>query len=142
MIVYQNMIASFWILVGLFASGEWKDIKGEMASYQSGSVSYIMNLVWTSISWQVFSIGCIGLIFEVSSLFSNVISILGIPVMPVLAVVFLHEKLNGVKVIAMLLAMWGLTSYIYQHHLDDKKEKAMAKIVNREVDLTETRISQ
>lgn len=142
MIVYQNMIASIWILVGLFASGEWKDIKGEMTGYESGSVSYIMNLVWTAISWQVFSIGCIGLIFEVSSLFSNVISTLGIPIVPVLAVVFFHEKMNGVKVIAMLLAIWGFTSYIYQHYLDDKKEKAKAKIVNREVDLIETRISQ
>ncbi|PWA54264.1 purine permease [Artemisia annua] len=142
MIVYQNMIASCWILVGLFASGEWKDIKGEMAGYESGSVSYIMNLVWTSISWQVFSIGCIGLIFEVSSLFSNVISTLGIPIVPVLAVVFFHEKMNGVKVIAMLLAIWGFTSYIYQHYLDDKEEKTKAKVVNREVNLIEIRISQ
>ncbi|PWA65538.1 purine permease [Artemisia annua] len=142
MIVYQNMIGSCWILVGLFASGEWKNIKGEMAGYETGTVSYIMNLVWTAISWQVFSIGCIGLIFEVSSLFSNVISTLGIPIVPVLAVVFFHEKMNGVKVIAMLLAIWGFTSYIYQHYLNDKKEKTNAKVVNREVDLIETRISQ
>ncbi|XP_076887899.1 putative purine permease 10 [Bidens hawaiensis] len=137
MIVYQNMIASVAIVVGLFASGEWKDIKGEMEGYESGKVSYIMNLVWTSVSWQVFSIGCVGLIFEVSSLFSNVISTLGIPIVPVLAVVFFHEKMNGVKVIAMLLALWGFASYIYQHYLDDLKEKAEARIAKRLVDLRE-----
>ncbi|KAJ0681901.1 putative purine permease, plant [Helianthus annuus] len=140
MIVYQNLIASVAIVVGLFSSGEWKDIKGEMEGYESGKVSYIMNLVWTAVSWQIFSIGCVGLIFEVSSLFSNVISTLGIPIVPVLAVVFFHEKMNGVKVIAMLLAIWGFASYIYQHYLDDVKEKAEARIANRQVDLTEIRI--
>ncbi|XP_076939521.1 putative purine permease 10 [Bidens hawaiensis] len=104
-IVYQNLIASAAIVVGLFASGEWMAISGEMETYESGKVSYIMTLVWTAISWQVFTIGCIGLIFDVSSLFSDVIGTLGIPITPVLAVVFFHEKMNGVKVIAMLLAI-------------------------------------
>ncbi|KAI3697516.1 hypothetical protein L6452_30609 [Arctium lappa] len=142
MIVYQNLIASVVILVGLFASGEWKGIRVEMEGFESGKVSYLMNLVWTAISWQVFSLGYVGLIFKVSSLFSNVISTLGVPIVPVLAVVFFHEKMNGVKVIAMLLAIWGFTSYIYQHYLDDLKEKAETRTENREVDLTETRISQ
>ncbi|KAL8259481.1 hypothetical protein R6Q59_027434 [Mikania micrantha] len=137
MIVYQNLVASVAIVVGLFASGEWKDIGDEMNGYESGKVSYIMNLIWTAISWQIFSIGCVGLIFEVSSLFSNVISTLGIPIVPVLAVVFFHEKMNGLKVIAMLLAIWGFASYIYQHYLDDLKEKEKARIANRQVDLTE-----
>ncbi|KAJ0791455.1 putative purine permease, plant [Helianthus annuus] len=137
MIVYQNLIASVAIVVGLFASGEWKDIKGEMEGYESGKVSYIMNLVWTAVAWQIFTIGYVGLIFEVSALFSNVISTLGIPIVPVLAVVFFHDKMNGVKVISMLLAIWGFASYIYQHYLDDVKEKAEARIANRQVDLTE-----
>ncbi|KAI3739365.1 hypothetical protein L2E82_29768 [Cichorium intybus] len=132
MIVYQNMVASVGILMGLFASGEWKDIDGEMRSFESGTVSYIMNLVWTAVAWQVFSVGCIGLIFEVSSLFSNVITTLGIPIVPVLAVVFFHEKMNGVKVISMLLAIWGFISYIYQHYIDDSKEKAKARLVNHD----------
>ncbi|XP_076939517.1 putative purine permease 10 [Bidens hawaiensis] len=135
LITYQNMIASVAIVVGLFASGEWKDINGEMEGYESGKVSYIMNLVWTAVSWQVFSIGCAGLIFEVSSLFSNVIGTLGIPITPVLAIVFFHEKMNGVKVIAMLLAIWGFASYIYQQYLDELKEKAEVRTATRQDDL-------
>ncbi|KAI3697515.1 hypothetical protein L6452_30608 [Arctium lappa] len=134
MIVYQNLIASVVIVVGLFASGEWKSIAVEMEGFESGKVSYVMNLVWTAISWQVFAFGCTGLIFKVSSLFSNVISTLGVPIVPVLAVVFFHEKMNGVKVIALLLAIWGFTSYIYQHYLDDLKEKAETRTENCEVD--------
>lgn len=138
MIVYQNLIATVGILVGLFASGEWKDIKGEMGSFESGRVSYIMNLVGTAVSWQVFSIGYVGLIFEVSSLFSNVITTLSIPIVPVLAVMFFDEKMNGVKVISMLLAIWGFLSYIYQHYLDDSKEKESARLVNHDREVNHT----
>ncbi|CAK9146320.1 unnamed protein product [Ilex paraguariensis] len=111
------------ILVGLFVSGEWRNLRREMREYELGNVSYIMNLVWTAVTWQVFSIGAVGLIFKVSSLFSNVISTLGLPIVPVLAVFIFHDKMSGVKVIAMLLAIWGFASYIYQHYLDDLELK-------------------
>ncbi|CAK9146312.1 unnamed protein product [Ilex paraguariensis] len=55
-----------------------------------------MNLVWTAMTWQVFSIGAVGLIFKVSSLFSNVISTLGLPIVPVLAVFIFQDK-SGLK---------------------------------------------
>ncbi|KAL0305531.1 UNVERIFIED_CONTAM: Purine permease 21 [Sesamum radiatum] len=123
MTIYQSVVATGIIVIGLFASGEWRTLNREMEEYKLGKVSYVMNLLWTAISWQAFSVGCVGLIFKVSSLFSNVISILGLPVAPVLAVIFLHDKLTGLKAVAMLLAMWGFVSYMYQHYLDDLKMK-------------------
>ena len=65
-----------------------------------------------------------GLIFEVSSLFSNVIITLGLPIVPVLAVVVFNDKMNGVKVTAMLLGIWGFVSYMYQYYLDDSKAES------------------
>ncbi|KAJ0082691.1 hypothetical protein Patl1_10130 [Pistacia atlantica] len=124
MIVYPNLVASCATLVGLFASKEFLSIKTEMEAYKLGKISYVMNLVWTAISWQVFSIGAVGLIFETSSLFSNAISVLGLPLVPVLAVVFFHDKMGGIKVIAMLLALWGFLSFVYQHYLDDCESKS------------------
>ncbi|KAL4561630.1 hypothetical protein LXL04_033800 [Taraxacum kok-saghyz] len=117
MTLCQNVVASVVILVGLFASGEWKDINGEMRGYQSGTVSYIANRVGTA--------NC---------------RMARIPITPVLALVFFDEKMNGVKVMSMLLAIWEFVSYIYQHYLDDLKEKANARLVNldREINLTET----
>ena len=91
-----------------------------------------MNLVWTAISWQVFNVGGTGLIFELSSLFSNAISALGLPVVPVLAVIIFHDKMNGLKVISMILAIWGFTSYVYQHYLDDKNLKKSIGISTEE----------
>ncbi|KAL7129733.1 hypothetical protein ABFS83_13G088300 [Erythranthe nasuta] len=125
--VYQSLVATCTILIGLFASGDWGKLSAEMEGYKSGRLSYVMNLLWTAVSWQVFIVGCTGLIFQVSSLFSNVISILGLPVAPVLAVVFLRDKMSGVKAVAMLLAIWGFVSYMYQHYIDDLKIKEEKK---------------
>ncbi|CAL0331204.1 unnamed protein product [Lupinus luteus] len=121
---YPSLVATCACVVGLFASGEWKTLNNEMKGYQKGRVSYIMTLLWTAVTWQISSIGMIGLVLEVSSLFSNVIGTLALPIVPIFAVVLFHDKINGVKVIALLLALWGFLSYIYQHYLDDKKIKA------------------
>ncbi|KAK9266899.1 hypothetical protein L1049_027158 [Liquidambar formosana] len=122
--IYPSFVATCACVVGLFASGESKSLKREMKEYQQGKVSYLMTLIWTAVTWQISSVGLLGLIFEVSSLFSNVISTLALPVVPILAVIFFHDKMHGVKVMALLLAVWGFLSYIYQHYLDDIKSKA------------------
>ncbi|KAL0398371.1 UNVERIFIED_CONTAM: putative purine permease 10 [Sesamum radiatum] len=133
MTIYQSVVATVIIVIGLFGSGEWRTLNREMEEFKSGKVSYVMNLLWTAISWQAFGVGCVGLIFKVSSLFSNVISILGLPVAPVLAVIFLHDKLTGLKAVSMLLAMWGFVSYMYQHYLDDLKMKERRRLSNEGV---------
>ncbi|BAS80365.1 probable purine permease 11 isoform X1 [Oryza sativa Japonica Group] len=119
--IYTALVATLASLVGLFASGEWMTLQGEMHAFQSGKLSYVMTLLWTAISWQVASVGVVGLIFVVSSLFSNVISTLALPIIPVFAVIFFHDKMDGVKIIAMLMAIWGFMSYGHQLYVDGKK---------------------
>ncbi|KAK8570161.1 hypothetical protein V6N13_002858 [Hibiscus sabdariffa] len=41
------------------------------------------------------------------------------------ALVVFHDKMNGVKVIAMLLALCGFASYIYQNYLDDTEARRL-----------------
>ncbi|XP_038877700.1 purine permease 21-like [Benincasa hispida] len=130
MIIYQSLVASSAIFIGLFASGEWRSLKREMDEFQLGKVAYLMTLLWTAISWQLFTIGCVGLIFDVSSLFSNAISVLGLPIVPVFAVIFFHDKMDGLKIVAMILAVWGFVSYGYQNYLDDFKDSF--KVENRD----------
>ncbi|XP_074269701.1 purine permease 21-like [Silene latifolia] len=122
MIIYPALVASVATVVGLLVSGEWKTLKTEMHKYELGKVSYVMTLLWTALTWQLFSIGVVGLINKVSSLFSNVVATLGLPIVPVLAVIFFHDSMDGVKVVAMVLAIWGFVSYGYQQYLDHKLE--------------------
>jgi O-antigen ligase len=88
-----------------------------------GKASYVLVLTFIAISWKIFNIGCVGLIFEISSLFSNAISVLGLPIVPILAVVFFNEKMNGIKAISLVLAVWGFISYVYQQYLDESENK-------------------
>ncbi|GLU22734.1 hypothetical protein SLE2022_387850 [Rubroshorea leprosula] len=107
MMIYQSIIATSAALVGLFISGEWKGLSREMEEFGLGKFSYAMTLIETAIASQIFVVGTIRLIFEVSSLFSDAISVLGLPVIPILAVIFFHDKMDAIKVIAMVLAIWG-----------------------------------
>ncbi|KAK3432820.1 hypothetical protein EUGRSUZ_D00327, partial [Eucalyptus grandis] len=131
MLVCQSLVASVIIMVGLFGSGEWKHLGREMNGYELGKVSYVMNLVGIAVAWQVFRIGMMGLILDVSSLFSNSISAVGLPIVPIFAAVFFGERMDGVKVMAMILAIWGFASYVYQHYLDDAKLKSQRNSVER-----------
>ncbi|KAL2924883.1 Purine permease 21 [Bienertia sinuspersici] len=118
MIIYLSAVASIAASVGLLASGEWKTLKTEYRCFELGKLSYMMTLIWTAVCWQVFTIGSLGLIIKVSSLFSNVVATLGLPIVPVLAVIFFHDTMDGVKVVAILLSIWGFVSYGYQEYLD------------------------
>ncbi|CAK9156912.1 unnamed protein product [Ilex paraguariensis] len=126
--IYTSAVATCASVVGLFASGEWRTLEGEMNVYDTGKVSYVMTLVWTAVAWQVSSLGGVGLIFVVSSLFANVIATLSLALIPIAAVIVFHDQMNGVKIIALLMALWGFASYMYQNYLDDveaNKEQAV-----------------
>ncbi|GMN43338.1 hypothetical protein TIFTF001_012541 [Ficus carica] len=78
-----------------------------------GKESDLLTLTWTDVAWQVYAIGVVRLILEVSLLFSNVISVFGLANIPVLVLFFFNEKMDGLMAMAMLLAIWGFTSYVY-----------------------------
>ncbi|VAH36452.1 unnamed protein product [Triticum turgidum subsp. durum] len=63
---------------------------------------------------------------EVSSLFSNVISTVSLPIVPLFAVLIFHDTMDGIKIISMLIAAWGFVSYLMQHFIDDKKARKAA----------------
>ncbi|CAA2945752.1 probable purine permease 11 isoform X2 [Olea europaea subsp. europaea] len=121
--IYTSAMATCVSIAGLFISGEWKALRGEMDGFTPGKLSYVMTLVWTAVAWQLCAVGVVGLIFVVSSLFSNVISTLSLAITPIASLIVFHDKMNGVKIIAMLMAFWGFASYLYQNYLDDVKAR-------------------
>ncbi|AES76629.1 putative purine permease, plant [Medicago truncatula] len=127
MIIYQQLVATCVTLIGLFASGEWKDIKMEMEEYEMGKASYVLVLTFIAITWQIFNIGGVGLLFEVSSLFSNAISFLGMLIVHILGAVFFQDQMHGIKAISMVLAAWGFISYMYQQYFDERNTPHIGK---------------
>ncbi|XP_028754837.1 probable purine permease 10 [Neltuma alba] len=119
MLVYHSLVATLATMVGMFGSGDFKGLKAEMEEYKMGKASYVIILSFSAITWQLYTVGYLGLILEVSSLFSNAISVVGFPIVPILAVVIFHEAMQGLKAIPLVLALWGFCSYIYQQYLDE-----------------------
>ncbi|GMJ14188.1 hypothetical protein like AT4G18220 [Hibiscus trionum] len=118
--IYPSAVASVVTLIGFFVSGDFKLLNPEMNSYELGKESYAMTLVWTAICWQVSIFACLGLVSELSALFANVIFAVGFPVNTVAAIVVFNDRMNGVKGISLVLAIWGVISYAYQQYLDDR----------------------
>ncbi|KAL6650905.1 hypothetical protein ACP70R_009830 [Stipagrostis hirtigluma subsp. patula] len=120
-----NAVASAASVAGLLASGEWRTIRGEMAAFTHGkSAGYAATLVGVAVGWQAATLGAVRLIARASSLFANVTGTLALPLVPVLAVALFGDKMTGVKVVAMLMAVWGFLSYVYQHYVDDRQAAA------------------
>ncbi|KAM3370110.1 hypothetical protein ACQJBY_017782 [Aegilops geniculata] len=120
-----NFVAATVAVCGLLASGEWRTIPGEMAAFEDGRARYVATLVGTAVSWQAMSVATLRLITRVSSLFANVTGTVSLPLVPVFAVVLFGDRMAGIKAVAMLMAVWGFLSYVYQHYLDGRRAAAM-----------------
>ncbi|XP_022777284.1 probable purine permease 10 isoform X2 [Durio zibethinus] len=127
LVIYESLVASIATSIGFLASGEWKGVKREMEGYALGNTSYVMILVWTAVAWQVAIFCGVALVFELSALFANVIAAVGLPIAPITAMLFFHDKMSVIKGIAMVLAVWGFLSYVYQQYLDDRDLNAETK---------------
>lgn len=123
-IICQSFFATYIILIGLFASKEWRNLKTEMHNFELGKFSYVMILFWISVCWQLYTYCLLGLIMKVSAVFANVITTLGAPLIPIMSVIIFNDKMSGVKAISIVLAIWGFSSYAYQQYLDELKHKA------------------
>ncbi|KAG6419309.1 hypothetical protein SASPL_121526 [Salvia splendens] len=116
-IFYEPMAASLVLVSGLFGSGEWRQLKGEVEGFEMGKAGYAAVVVGSAVAWQVFGVGMVALIIKISAVFGNVVSAVGVGVVPVVAVVVFKDEMSGVKVVALLLALWGSLSYVYHHFL-------------------------
>lgn len=122
--ISTNAVAATVSATALFASGEWRTIGGEMAAFKGGKAAYAATVVEVAVGWQAATLGAVRLIARVSSLFANVTGTLALPMVPVLAVALFGDKMTGTKVVAMLMAVWGFLSYVYQHYLDGRRAAA------------------
>ncbi|XP_066325848.1 probable purine permease 11 [Miscanthus floridulus] len=122
--MHTNLVASAVSVLGLFASGEWRTIPAEMAAFKDGRARYVLTLVGTAAAWQAALAGQVRLIARVSSLFANATGTVQLPLVPVFAVLLFGDKMTGIKAVAMLMAVWGFLSYVYQHYLDGRRAAA------------------
>ncbi|KAE8725253.1 F-box/FBD/LRR-repeat protein [Hibiscus syriacus] len=88
--IYTSIVATFFCVLGLFSSTEFMDLKSEMEKFNEGKAIYVASLIGTVLALQICTVGVVGLVYLVSSLFSNVVSMLSLPFVPVVGVVFVR----------------------------------------------------
>ncbi|GKE06339.1 purine permease 1 [Tanacetum coccineum] len=115
--------ATAFCMIGMIANGDFKVIPREANDFELGKAKYYAILCASALLWQCFFLGAIGVIFCASSLLSGVIIAALLPVTEVLAVVFYKEKFQAEKGVALVLSLWGFTSYFYGEFKVEKKLK-------------------
>jgi hypothetical protein len=128
-----SFIATLICTVGLFASGEFKELKGDSERFKKGKTYYILSLVGLALSWQVWAVGLLGLVLLVSGLFADVVHMGASPVVALLVVLafdFMDDEFGWQRRGALLGAVLALASYFYSLHT--KKKKEIAELNKRE----------
>ncbi|XP_010547881.1 PREDICTED: putative purine permease 20 isoform X2 [Tarenaya hassleriana] len=123
--VYASMIATLICFVGLFISGEHKDLKEDYNGFHKGKTLYVLSLIGLSISWQVMSVGLVGSVFFASSVFSNVVNFCASPVTYILvslAFRFMDDEVTWLKGGALLAGILCFASYVYSLYRSMKRQ--------------------
>ncbi|CAL4937968.1 unnamed protein product [Urochloa decumbens] len=109
-------------LLGMAIKSDFAALPSEAATFGLGKTNYYLVLIWDAVAWQLLNMGVMGLITCASSLLAGIMIAVLLPVSEVLAVIFLHEKFDGPKGIALVLSLWGFASYLYGEKAQKKRE--------------------
>ncbi|CAN6805072.1 unnamed protein product [Brassica oleracea] len=130
-IIFSSLVATIISVAGLLIAGEQDDLKREMNEFSKGKGAYVMAMVGQAVSWQVYWVGIVGLVFSVSSVLSNVISVVTWPIVSVLVVIFFNfmdDEFDVFKGVALITAVLSAAAYFFRLHKE-----------NRDNDLTDLR---
>ncbi|WCJ29896.1 purine permease 5 [Euphorbia peplus] len=116
-VLEQRAIISFFAFIftsiGVFVNKDFEGMKSEAKTYVGGEGSYVKLLIWSTVTFQLGTIGISGVVFLASSVTAGVQNAVGIPLTSIFAVVVLHDPMSGLKVMSLLLTFWGFACYIY-----------------------------
>ncbi|KAL1202548.1 putative purine permease 18 [Cardamine amara subsp. amara] len=120
-----SLVASLVCLVGLFASGEYKELKGDSERFKKGETYYVLSLVGLGLSWQVWSVGLIGLVLYVSGVFGDVVHMCSSPLVALIVVLafdFMDDDFSWPRIGTLIGTVLALGSYFYTLHKRNKKK--------------------
>ncbi|CAL9238404.1 unnamed protein product [Arabidopsis halleri] len=120
-----SFVATVVCLVGMFASGENKELQGDSHNFQKGEMYYVMSLIGLALSWQVWAVGLIGLVLYVSGVFGDVVHMCTSPLVAlfvVLAFDFMDDEFSWPRIGTLIATPLALGSYFYTLHKRNKKK--------------------
>ncbi|XP_010431526.1 PREDICTED: probable purine permease 14 [Camelina sativa] len=115
LIFFSSIAATVVSLAAVFISGEHHVIKRDVRVF--GKKAYLGIMTVQVFAWQIYWVGLAGLVFAVSDVFSNVISVSTWPIVSVLTVLFFDfdkDKFDAFKGAALACAFLSVASYYYR----------------------------
>ncbi|XP_009149463.2 purine permease 14-like [Brassica rapa] len=128
-IIFSSLVATLISTVGLFIAGEQHGLEREMNGFPKGKGAYVMVMVGQAVSWQLYWVGIVGLVFSVSSVLSNVISVVTWPIVSLLVVVFFNfrnftgegdDEFDTFKGVAFIPAALSVAAYFFGLHTENR----------------------
>ncbi|XP_020580987.1 purine permease 3-like, partial [Phalaenopsis equestris] len=119
----MGFFATGFCAIGMVFNKDFQAIPREAAEYGLGETKYYLVLMAAVIFFQCFFVGALGVISCANTLLAGIIIAALIPVIEVLAFIFLHEKFSSEKGVALVLSLWGLASYSYGEYTQLKQKK-------------------
>ncbi|CAH2047163.1 unnamed protein product, partial [Thlaspi arvense] len=120
-----SFVASVVCLIGLFASGEFKELQGDSKRFKKGETYYVLSLVGLALSWQVWGVGLIGVFGDVVHMCASPL----VALVVVLAYDLLDDYMSWPRIGALIGSVLALGSYFYSLH--KKNEKEMTELNQR-----------
>ncbi|EFH63857.1 ATPUP15 [Arabidopsis lyrata subsp. lyrata] len=122
LIIFLSLVTTIILVAAILISGEHHNMKKEMDRFTKGEIAYVRTMVGQAVAWQIYWVGIVGLVFAVSAVFSNVISVCTWPIVSLLVVCFYdkYDHFDVFRGIALGAAALSVACYIYIIH----KEKS------------------
>ncbi|KAJ4916209.1 putative purine permease 14 [Raphanus sativus] len=129
-IVFSSLVATLISAVGLLIAGEQHGLEREMNGFPKGKGAYVMVMVGQAVSWQLYWVGIVGLVFSVSSVLSNVINVVTWPLVSLLVVIFFNfknftregdDEFYTLKGCALIPAALSVAAYFFGLHKENRR---------------------
>ncbi|XP_010533260.1 PREDICTED: probable purine permease 14 [Tarenaya hassleriana] len=124
MLTSPCLAASVMSAAALLISGEQHDLRREMEGFSKGKASYVLAMAGQAAAWQIYWVGIVGLVFVVSCVFSNIISVITWPIVSALVVVFFNfmdDDFDAFKGAAFATAVLSISAYVYKLKKEEKE---------------------
>nr|GME08016.1 purine permease 3-like [Ipomoea batatas] len=134
----MSFFATIFATIGMIINKDFQALSREAREFGMGEGNYYVVVIWTSILWQLFYLGVVGVVCYSSSLLSGVLIAMLISVTEVLGVVFYGENFRPDKGIALALSLWGFVSYFYGEIQSGKNNKSVKDNQTAQAETTQT----
>lgn len=118
--VMVSLFAFLFTTIGVIVSGGFQGMASEATTFKGGRSAYYLVLIWSAITFQMGVLGATAVIFLASTVLAGVLNAVRTPVTSIVAVILLHDPMNGFKILSLLITFWGFGSYIYGSSMDEK----------------------